>query len=192
MFSAELWALNFTYITSNIELLNAPICSKMFYILVHKNNRYKLRLDHSKQILSSKNVFNRYLDAWISFNYQLSSKLDLIEDLMFAVKNKILNDIIFETLHFRVYDHLFFCNRYFYYEKYCCFCTRFHVRDKVLSHFSNQKMSLPVLFFSKELLSDNIFVADDVSLFVPYHGIMYSARDNNFENNYGNFGVIYH
>ena len=53
-------------------------------------------------------------------------------------------------------------------------------------------MALPVLFFPKEFLSDNIFVADDVSLFVHYHGIMYSARDNNFENNYGNFGVIFY
>ena len=53
-------------------------------------------------------------------------------------------------------------------------------------------MTLPVLFFPKEFLSDNIFVADDVSLFVHYHGIMYSACDNNFENNYGNFGVIFY
>ena len=53
-------------------------------------------------------------------------------------------------------------------------------------------MNLPVLFFPKEFLSDNIFVADDVSLFVHYHGIMYSARDNNFENNSSNFGVIYY
>ena len=136
--------------------------------------------------------FDRYLDAWISFNYQLSSKLDPTEDLMFAVKHKTLNDIIFETLPFRVYDHLFFCNRYVYHEKYCCFCTRFHVRDKVFSHFLNQKMTLPVLFFPKELLPDNIFVADNVSLFVHYHGIMYSARVNNFESNYVNFGVIYY
>ena len=42
---------------------------------------------------------------------------------------------------------LVFCNRYFYYKKYCCFCRRFHVRNKVLSHFLNQKMTLPVLFF---------------------------------------------
>ena len=27
---------------------------------------------------------------------------------MFAVKDNILNDILFETLPFRVYDHLFF------------------------------------------------------------------------------------
>ena len=89
MFPAELWALIFTYITSNIDLLNVSMCSKMFYVLIYKNNRYKLRLDHSKRILSSKNVFDRYLDAWISFNYQLSSRLDLTENLMFAVKNKI-------------------------------------------------------------------------------------------------------
>ena len=86
----------------------------------------------------------------------------------------------------------FFCNIYLYYEKYCCFCTRFHVRNKVLSHFLNQKITLPVLPFAKELLSNNIFVADDVLLFVHCHGIMYSARDNHFENSCGNFRVIYY
>ena len=86
----------------------------------------------------------------------------------------------------------FFGNRYFYYEKYCCFCTKFHVRDKVLSHSLNHKMTLPVLFFPKEYLSDDIFVADDVSLFVHYHSIMYSAHANDFENNYGNFAVVYY
>ena len=73
------------------------MCSKVFCVLVHKNNRYKLRLDHSKPILSSKNVFDSYLDAWVSFSYQLSSRLDLTEYLMFAVKGKVLNDIVSET-----------------------------------------------------------------------------------------------
>ena len=147
------------------------------------------RPDRSKRIASCKNVFDRYLHAWISFNDQQCSKLELTGDLVFAVKGKVLNDIIFETLSFRVYDHLLFCNRYFY-EKFCCFCTRFHIRGKVLSHFLNQKMTLPVQLFSKELLS--VFVIDDVSYFVYYNGIIYSACDNNFENNYGNFRVIYY
>ena len=85
---------------------------------------------------------------------------------MFVVKDKILNDIIFETLPFGVNDHLFFCNRYFYFEKYCCFCTRFHVRDKALSHFSKPKSDPFSSVFPKELLSDNIFVTDNVSVFV--------------------------
>ena len=168
------------------------MCSKLFYVLVHKNNRHELKLDHSYRILSSKNVFDRYHYAWISFNYQLSSKLDLTENLMFAVKDKILNDIIFETLPFRVYDICFFVTDTFIVKNIAVFVQGFHVRDKVLSHFLNQKVTYPVLFFPKELLSDNIFVADDMSLFVCYYGIIYSAHDNNFENYYGNFGVIYY
>ena len=53
-------------------------------------------------------------------------------------------------------------------------------------------MTFSVLFFRMELFSDNIFVADDVPFFVHYHGIMYKAHDNNFENNNSNFGVIYY
>ena len=36
--------------------------------------------------------------------------LDVTEDLMFAVKDKVLNDNVFETLSFLVYDHLSDCN----------------------------------------------------------------------------------
>ena len=93
----------------DIDLLNISMCSKIFYVLFHKNNRYKLRLAHPKLILSTKNVFDRYLDAWIFvFDDQFSSKLDLTVDLMFAVKDKILNDIIFKAFLFRVYDPLLF------------------------------------------------------------------------------------
>ena len=98
---------------------------------------------------------------------------------MFAVKDKILNDIIFKTLPFRVYDHLFFVTDTFYYEKYCSFCTRFHIKGKTLSHFLNQKMTLPVIFSPKELLSDNVFVTN-LSLFVHYHGLVHSTRNKNF------------
>ena len=54
-------------------------------------------------------------------------------------------------------------------------------------------MTLLVPFLPKKLFSDYIFVPDDVSLFVHYHDydIIHSTHDNNFGNNYNNFGVIY-
>ena len=54
-------------------------------------------------------------------------------------------------------------------------------------------MTLLVPFLPKKLLSDYIFVPDDVSLFVHYHDydIIHSTRNNNFENNYNHFRVIY-
>ena len=37
-----------------------------------------------------------------------------------------------------------------------------------------------------------ILFLEKVSLFVYYHGIIYSSRDKNFSNNYSNFGVLYY
>lgn len=37
-----------------------------------------------------------------------------------------------------------------------------------------------------------ISLENGVPLFVHYHHIIYSSRDKNFENNYGNFRVIYY
>ena len=76
--------------TPNIDLLNVSMCSKMFYVSMFDTS-YNL-------ILSSKNVFGTYLNAWISFDNQLSSKLDLTVDLMFAVKDKVLRRFPFELM----------------------------------------------------------------------------------------------
>ena len=45
-------------------------------------------------------------------------------------------------------------------------------------------------FFPKAISED--IVLENCFLFVHYHGIIYSSRDSNFENNYGDFGVLYY
>lgn len=85
-----IWALIFTCMTPNIDLLNVSMCSKMLYVSMFDTS-YNL-------ILSSKNVLGTYLNAWISFDNQLSSKLDLTVDLMFAVKDKVLRRFPFELM----------------------------------------------------------------------------------------------
>ena len=49
--------------------------------------------------------------------------------LIVKKKKKMLSDIIFETLPFRVYNHLFYCYRGFYIYIKCTFCTRFQVKE---------------------------------------------------------------
>ena len=72
----------------------------------------------------------------------------------------------------------------------CVFCTRFHVRERLLSDFLNQKLT-----FSKSSFPSN-FVHDvflhQISLFIHYHGIIYASRDKNLENDYANFGGLYY
>ena len=102
-----------------------------------------------------------------------------------------MSDIIFETLPFRVYNHMFNCNRGFYVYNKCIFCTRFHVREKALYDFLSQKLVFLPDFFPNAITED-IILENDVFLFAHYHRIIYSSRDRNFENNYGNFGVLYY
>ena len=174
---AEIWALILSYL-NHVDLLNISACSKLFYYLLHKNEKFIQRLNHSKLIVSNTNIFDKYKDAWCSFVHKLSYKLKKYcdEDTMLIIKKKILSDIIFETLPFRVYNHLFNCNIGFYIYKKCIFCTRFHVRERALSDFLNQKLVLLLHVF----------------LYVHYHGIIYSSRDRNFENNCCNFRALYY
>ena len=48
-------------------------------------------------------------------------------------KKKKMSDIIFEMLPFRVYNHLFYCCRGFYFYNKCTFCTRFQVKEALSS-----------------------------------------------------------
>ena len=110
---------------------------------------------------------------------------------MFIIKKEILPDIIFETLPFCVYSDLLICNRGFSVYNKCTLCTRFHVRERALSDYLNQKLVLLPDFFPEGITQD-IVLEHGAFLFVYYHGIIYSSADRNFENNYGNVGVLYY
>ena len=102
-----------------------------------------------------------------------------------------MSDIIFKTLPFFVYNHMFNCNRGFYVYNKCTFYSRIHVRERALSDFLNQKLVLLPDFFPKAITED-IVLENAVFLFVHCHEIIYSSRDRNFEDNFGNFGVLYY
>ena len=63
--------------------------------------------------------------AWLSHGLQKYFG----QDLMFVVRKKITNDLIFEILLFRIFYHLFYCDRGFYLYNKCVFCTRLQVRE---------------------------------------------------------------
>ena len=101
-----------------------------------------------------------------------------------------MNDLIFEILPFRIFHFYFYS---IVAEVFTCmisvFCTRFHVRERHLSDFLNQKFTFSKNYFSGDFVHD--IYLDKISLFLHYHGIIYARRDKNFENSYGNFGVLY-
>ena len=76
---------------------------------------------------------------------------------MLIVKKKLLSNVIFDTLAFRVYDHFFNCNRGFCVLNKCNFCTRFHVKDKALSDFLNEELMFNYGLLLSALLKILIF-----------------------------------
>ena len=84
-------------------------------------------------------------------------KKNFDEDLMLIVKTKLLSDVIFDRLPFRVYDHFFNCNRGFYVLNKCNFCTRFHVKEKALSDFLNEELMFNYGLLQSALLKILIF-----------------------------------
>ena len=74
MLPVEIWALVLFY-PNHVDLLNISACSKLFYYLSHKNEKFIQRLNHSKLIVSNTDIFDKYKDASSSFAYRLSYKL---------------------------------------------------------------------------------------------------------------------
>ena len=123
MLPVEFWAVILMYLPP-IALFNILVCSKMFYVLFFVLS-LKKKFNHSKLIVSNFDIFDNYSDVWMSFAYQLYDKLkkNFDEDLMLVFKKKLLSDVIFDTLPFRVYDCFFDCDRGFYVHNKCNFCT---------------------------------------------------------------------
>ena len=91
MLPEEIWALVLSYL-NHVDLLNISACSKLFYYLSHKNEKFIQRLNHSKSIVSNTDIFDKYKDAWRSFAYQLSNKLKKYfdEDTTLVIKKSIV------------------------------------------------------------------------------------------------------
>ena len=91
MLPAEIWALILSYL-NHVGLLNISACSKLFYYLSHKNEKFIQRLNHSKLIVSNTDIFDKYKDAWCSFAYPLFYKLKKYfdEDTMLIIKKCIV------------------------------------------------------------------------------------------------------
>ena len=68
----DIW-YNSTEYLGPVELFNLSQCSKHFYIIVHKNKKYKKLFSHSKQIVCGVNVSLPILELVDEFLLELHS-----------------------------------------------------------------------------------------------------------------------
>lgn len=86
---AKIWVMIFSYL-SLIDLFNVSTCSKLFYLLAHKNDSLKLKLKdpHSLMKCSHNDLFDRCYGHALIFCYNISeifqNKID--EDVFLLLK----------------------------------------------------------------------------------------------------------
>ena len=185
MLSTEIWAFILCYLDHN-DVLNVFACSKLFYCLSRKKNEKLVqKLNHSKLIVSNKDMFGKSYDVWLSFGFHLSYKLQKYfdKDTMLIVKKKKKKKCL-----------ILFLKRFLFVFTIICFIVA-EVFISIINvlfvlGFKSKKLFLPDFFPSA--ITEDITLENAVPLFVHYHGTIYSCRDKNFENYYGSFGVLYY
>lgn len=155
MLPAEVWAVVLTCLKYS-DLLNLAACWKMFYFLSRNDKNFLYCLSLSRSIVSNKDLFDQYRDLWLSFISKLSVRLK---------GRKVFSHILFDAIHFRVYNHLFDCCRKYYdNENSFILCKRFCIQERALSELLNE-----MFFFCSdnfpEVITENY--KRHVSLHVP-------------------------
>ena len=128
----------------------------MFYFLSRNDKNFLYCLSLSRSIVSNKDLFDQYRDLWLSFISKLSVRLK---------GRKVFSHILFDAIHFRVYNHLFDCCRKYYdNENSFILCKRFCIQERALSELLNE-----MFFFCSdnfpEVITENY--KRHVSLHVP-------------------------
>ena len=67
MLHAKVWAVILTYLTL-IALLNVSLCSKILYVLAHKNKKFEKTFRHSKFIVYNVDMYDKYAGFCLLFS----------------------------------------------------------------------------------------------------------------------------
>ena len=183
----EILAFIFTYLIP-LDLFHLSICSKHFYSIVYQNKKFKRRFEHSKKLVCG-------VSFHVQFRYELerfSTTLTFVlsnfftNDIEFYLKKK-LSSVIFNILTFRIYSHLFFCDRGISRQfSSCGLCCKVVTSDIQISNIMNSRLKFErFLFpdeFSKDFLGDYMFLS-----FHYYQGL----KAKRFDEIFGRYPGLY-
>ena len=95
--------------------MEASAVCKLFYHASRKNKLFIKKLDDSRKLFTcDKRIFDtRYGDVFISFSNQLFVYFEkyVNEEKLFLVKDALMNRFYYSVLPFRVWSHIFLCER---------------------------------------------------------------------------------
>ena len=142
----EVWFIILSYLPPN-DLIEASATCKLFFDFSWKNSFFKEKLLHSRLLFNnSRAIFDCYENACLSFYGQLRFSLGKYvkcEDY-FMKAREVMSKLMFSVLPFRVWNHMFLCERSQYCIDMYIYCTKFCVSNKKISDHINKNLYVPI------------------------------------------------
>lgn len=176
----EVVVLVFSYLTLN-DIIDASAACELFYNISRRNELFVRNLDDSLKLFT-----------WIgkySFNYQCMKFFDVFsvrlfvslkkyvkEDCLSRVKNIVMDRLYYSVLPFRVWNHLFLCERFNSLDSMCKYCTKCSVEIKKISWYINDNLFVHISDIPHQL-KHGFSLFDKVPLFV-HTNVMKSEKCN--------------
>ena len=95
---------------------------------------------------------------------------------------------MYASLPFRVWNHLFLCERSQYGIDMCLYCSKLHIGNKKISHHINQHLYVPIEQFLISI-RDGIVIAEKIHIFANTNALIY--KDDPIGRS-KNFGFLYY
>ena len=184
-FPLEVFVIIFSYLTPN-DIMEASAACKLFYHASRKNKLFVKKLgDPRKLFTCDKWIFDsRFGDVFISFSNQLFVYLEkyVNEDNLLLVKDVLMNRLYYAALPFRVWSHIFLCERLDNFSDMCKYCTKLCIKNKKISDDINDNLFVHIDEFPDQL-KQGITLVQKIPLFIHTNVVRKSGRLN--------FGGIY-
>ena len=163
----EVWLIILSYLPLN-DLIEASEACKLFFGLSRKISFFNEKLLHSRLLFNnSRSVFECYENVCLSFYGELRSCLEKYvksEDHFIKAREIIMNKLMFSVLLFRVWNHIFLCERSQYCIDMCNFCTKSYVSNKKISDHIIKTLFVPIEEFHPSI-RDGIVLAEKIYIF---------------------------
>ena len=127
-------------------------------------------------------LYEYYGDAFLCFSYQLS----VSEENLYRLKDVLISKLHYRVLPFRVWNHLFLCERSQFNPDMCRLCTKLNVSNKKVSDYINENSYMEIDYFPTQL-AEGIVSAKKIYLFA--HTNLTPCREDPFAVNLG--GLYY-
>ena len=165
----EVLAIIFSYLTPN-DIMEASAVCKLFYHISRKIKLFVKKLHDSRKLYNRGNnkwIISYYSHVFVSFPNQLFVYLkeNVNEENLFLAKNVIMDRLYYLVLPFRVWNHLFLCERSQYKTNMCRYCTKLCIKNKKISYNINNNSFVHMNEFLTQL-KEGIWVTQKINLFV--------------------------